>query len=123
MTTMPSLVITLLLLGFTGDFATGGQGNPQAPAPPAPPAAPADAAKSIQLFPEREKVLDLLQNRLQKHADMAGRPSSTVVCGMTVIAADPGIDPKIVHPVPEDAANYKIRRIEPPVCNQPAPGR
>ena len=120
MTTMRWLVITLLLLGVAGDVATEGQRNPQ---PPAQPAAPADAAKSIQLFPEREKALDLLQNRLQKHADMAGRPSSTVVCGMTVIAADPGIDPKIVHPVPEDTASYKIRRIEPPVCNQPAPGR
>ena len=40
-----------------------------------------------------------------------------VVCGMTVIAADPNIDPKMrIEPKPGHT-RYTIRAIAPPVCN------
>ena len=40
-----------------------------------------------------------------------------VVCGMTVIQADPSVDPKFVKQVPGDPASMKIRRIPVPACN------
>jgi hypothetical protein len=40
-----------------------------------------------------------------------------VVCGMTIIPADPTIDPGIVVATPQsDGVTYAIRRITPPVC-------
>ena len=39
-----------------------------------------------------------------------------VVCGMTVIPADPGIDPKFIVPLPDRPTRYTMRLIEPPIC-------
>ena len=47
------------------------------------------------------------------------RPNSTrVVCGMTVIQADPRVDPRIALQVPENGQQHAIRRITPPVCTE-----
>jgi hypothetical protein len=47
------------------------------------------------------------------------RPNSTrVVCGMTVIQADPSVDPRIALQVPENGQRHAIRRIRPPVCTE-----
>ena len=46
------------------------------------------------------------------------RPQATVVCGMLIIPADPSIDPKIAVPINKaPGVEFKIRTIEPPVCN------
>lgn len=39
-----------------------------------------------------------------------------VVCGMTVIPADPSIDPKFTIAPPDRATKYTMRLIEPPIC-------
>ena len=39
-----------------------------------------------------------------------------VVCGMTVIPADPNIDPKIFVERPPDPTRYTMRIVPPPVC-------
>jgi hypothetical protein len=39
-----------------------------------------------------------------------------IVCGMTVIQADPSVDPKMVIPAPPNSDQFRIRRITPPVC-------
>jgi hypothetical protein len=39
-----------------------------------------------------------------------------VVCGMTVIPADPRIDPKFTIAPPDRQTKYTIRAIEPPIC-------
>jgi len=39
------------------------------------------------------------------------------VCGLTMIPADPTIDPKMLFPRKADGVDYKIRVITPPVCN------
>ncbi len=45
------------------------------------------------------------------------RPQPRVVCGMTIVPADPTIDPKIaVKPRPDDTTRYAIRGITPPIC-------
>lgn len=39
-----------------------------------------------------------------------------VVCGMTVIPADPKVDPKMRLEKKADGVDYKLRVIEPPIC-------
>jgi len=39
-----------------------------------------------------------------------------VVCGMTVIPADPSIDPKFVIRRPDTATTYTIRTVQPAIC-------
>lgn len=42
-------------------------------------------------------------------------PRPRVVCGMTIIPADPKIDPKMVIERPRDGVRYTIRAV-PPAC-------
>jgi hypothetical protein len=48
----------------------------------------------------------------------APSPQPTVICGMLMVPADPKIDPKMAIP-PNKAAGveFKIRVMEPPICN------
>jgi hypothetical protein len=41
-----------------------------------------------------------------------------VVCGLRVIPVDPTVDPKMRIAVPDTGIDYKIRRIQPPVCKE-----
>jgi hypothetical protein len=54
------------------------------------------------------------QQRLQATVD-AAKPR--VVCGMTLIPADPKVDPKMVIEPKADQTRYTIRAIDPPICN------
>ena len=40
-----------------------------------------------------------------------------IVCGMTIIPADPTIDPKMLRTPKADGVDYKLRTIDPPICN------
>jgi hypothetical protein len=40
----------------------------------------------------------------------------TVVCGMTVIPADPSIDPGIRFTPPKDTTTFTIRAVQPELC-------
>jgi hypothetical protein len=52
----------------------------------------------------------------------ANDPSKpTVVCGMTLIPANPNIDPKMNVTPKTDGTRYTIRAIEPPICWAPTP--
>jgi hypothetical protein len=59
--------------------------------------------------------------------DWGARPSAeqkstagpTVVCGMTLIPADPKIDPKMKVPVPEGGVARTMRVVPPSVCKAP----
>ena len=42
--------------------------------------------------------------------------SSTVVCGMTIVPANPALDARMVVPVPPNSAKPSIRTITPRVC-------
>ena len=44
--------------------------------------------------------------------------SPRVVCGMTVIQADPSVDPRMVIPRVDDGPRHAIRTITPPVCRE-----
>lgn len=53
----------------------------------------------------------------EAQATQRSKPAPTVVCGMTIIPADPSIDPKMAIAPKKDGIEPKIRAIEPPVCN------
>ena len=52
--------------------------------------------------------------RAQLAQPSTGQPK--VVCGMTVIPADPTIDPKFAIAPPDRATKYTMRLIDPAVC-------
>jgi hypothetical protein len=58
--------------------------------------------------------------RLQAAAELERQAFDTqprVVCGMTVIQADPRIDPKMIHrPAPSSPTTFHIKRIPPTAC-------
>jgi hypothetical protein len=45
-------------------------------------------------------------------------PKPTVVCGLTLMPADPNIDPGIRHDVPEDGPRFLIRSVDPRLCRR-----
>ena len=59
--------------------------------------------------------------------DWGARPSAeqkstagpTVVCGMTLIPADPKVDPKMKVPAPDRGVAYRMRVVPPTVCKAP----
>ena len=80
-------------------------------------AVPAIAAES-RANPYRNlfKPRDLKEvARAQQARQTPARPR--VVCGMTVIPADPAIDPKIAIEPKKDGTRYTIRVVPPAVCN------
>ena len=50
----------------------------------------------------------------------AQRPAQAfrVLCGMTLIPADPKIDAGIRHPMPENGPKFTIQTIPPPACQR-----
>jgi len=64
-----------------------------------------------KLFPT-QSVTNVVESAVPK-ADT--KPS--VVCGMTIIPADPSLDPKMLFPRKADGVDYKLRVITPPTCN------
>jgi hypothetical protein len=62
------------------------------------------------------KAQAALKKAVEEHGTTGAKPR--VVCGMTIIEANPRIDPKMAleAPKPPDV-RYTIRAIDPPVCN------
>ena len=58
---------------------------------------------------------DLLKQAQQQAAQNA--PKRKTVCGMTMIEADPGFDPKMkITPRKDPNVRHTIRAIDPPIC-------
>jgi hypothetical protein len=75
------------------------------------------AAQSVpappNLTPEARRQLELQMREALRTATLAIKPR--VTCGMTVIPADPKIDPKAVKPAP-DHPKGTIRQVPPSTC-------
>jgi len=56
------------------------------------------------------------QEMLKKAVAERAQARPRVVCGMTIIPADPKIDPKMAITPKKDGVEPKIRAIEPPIC-------
>ena len=66
-----------------------------------------------ELFDAREALKQAVRSEAQKL-----EPKSKIVCGMTIIEADPYFDQKMKVTPPKDAnLRYTIRAFNPPVCN------
>jgi hypothetical protein len=64
-----------------------------------------------QLFQSQQALKQALDGQ-------TGTRQPKIVCGMLVVPADPSIDPKMRITPPQDPnVEYKIRAIEPPMCN------
>ena len=55
-----------------------------------------------------------LERATQLAAQLVVRPK--VRCGMTVIPADPKVDPKAIKPVPDQTTQHTIRKVPPAAC-------
>jgi hypothetical protein len=55
-----------------------------------------------------------LELAVKAAARLAIKPN--VVCGMTVVPADPKVDPKVIKPVPDQATKPTIREVAPGAC-------
>ena len=81
--------------------------------------------RSPQLTPndrQREEALRTLREEARSRLQGS---TPKIVCGMTVIPADPAVDPKSVKPAPRDK-KYTMRSVTPPMCGsadvtQPSP--
>ena len=51
--------------------------------------------------------------------DLPVAPNPTVVCGLTLIPADPKVDSAIRHDVPENGPRFSIRSVDPKLCRRP----
>ena len=64
------------------------------------------------------KAQDLLKTALEQQRPAAEKAKRRVVCGMTIIEADPATDPRMVAEAPKSSGiEYKIRAMDPPICN------
>ena len=97
-----------------------GESRPAVTAEPAPSPLFANAQSPYEgAFREEIVQAKRLLRQAMKKVDAA--PKQRIVCGMTVIQADPTIDPKMVLRVPENGPDHKIVRVEPPACHEQAP--
>lgn len=46
-------------------------------------------------------------------------PKSTVVCGMTLVPADPKVDPKMRKAAPDAGVTFTLRAVPPAICRAP----
>ena len=51
--------------------------------------------------------------------DQQAAPKSTVVCGMTLVPADPTVDPKMRAEVPARGVSFTMRAVPPTICKAP----
>jgi hypothetical protein len=52
-------------------------------------------------------------------ADQKSTPKPTVVCGTTLVPADPKVDPKIRKAVPDAGVTFTLRAVPPAICKTP----
>ena len=57
--------------------------------------------------------------RLNQPSDVRLPQKPTVVCGLTLIPADPNVDPAIRQDVPEDGPRFTIQSVDPKICRRP----
>jgi len=61
---------------------------------------------------------EVQRRQLERAAQAAARliRKPTITCGMTVVPADPKVDPKVIAPAPDRGTTHTIRPVPPAVC-------
>lgn len=83
-------------------------------------AAPAMAGQYAPNKSNPYRNLFAAQNALTKAVESVTPKADvkpTVVCGMTMVPADPAIDPKMLVPRKADGVDYQLRAVTPAICN------
>ena len=120
MTSVP-LALPVLGLFFLQTPEQGKQPREHAPLIDLSPSTPQATSPTVPDKKPFGNLFEQAQERAARQAHQAllnQKPETKIVCGMVVIQADPGIDPKILVPPPVDAGTSKIRRIVPPACTE-----
>ena len=53
-------------------------------------------------------------------ADKNSTAKPTVVCGMTLVPADPKVDARMMRvPAPDSGVTFTLRSVQPPICKTP----
>ena len=111
-----SIVVGVLgvcsLSGF--DSRADAQNTPSAPFGPALPARPLFADPQTPPNDQRELLRDVM-SRLQREAESRLGTKPKVVCGTTVIPAQPAVDPKSILKMPE-GRKFTMRSVRPQLC-------
>jgi hypothetical protein len=117
------------LAGATGAADTGSLSGLQAaraqPFLEAPDSAPPEAVANPLAKPSKDpygKLFRLRQRPLDSPAAPPGQGSAAlnmrVVCGLTIVQADPAIDRGFAVKAPDTTTEFKLRKIAPPVCRE-----
>ena len=105
-------LLVALAVSFSSAQPVFGDGTAsQQPSPQPAPMRRVDPYKKLFQQPPLDQTA-----RAERRADAAASTAPRVVCGMTVIPADPNIDPKMIIRRPPDDTRYTIRVIPPPLC-------
>lgn len=72
------------------------------------------SAQSVLPGAASPQLRQQLEQAAQAAARLAMKPK--VTCGMTVIPADPNVDPKAIKPVPGGTTKHTIRKLPPAAC-------
>jgi hypothetical protein len=120
------MIIPLLFAAFTGALAPS---SVVAARPSSGVSAPAKATASQGASPRGSRKTNPFGNLFgakptprssppAQQAQWSSAQKRTVVCGMTVLPADPTIDPKIRVSAPRSGVRFTIRSVQPPVCQK-----
>jgi hypothetical protein len=112
-----AVLASLILLGWTGGRASA-QGPGRSPGPAAPAIERSAKQTPAALFAKQLTLFEKVKLQLRQSTPHAvPAPKDRIVCGMKVLQADPSVDSKMILRAPATGVDMKIRRIEPPVCN------
>ena len=79
---------------------------------------PRPSARFGALRPSESNPYNKLFEPLKGRSTEAPVKTPKVACGMTIIPADPAIDPKMAIPPPQNRnLSYTMRSIDPPHCS------
>jgi hypothetical protein len=63
---------------------------------------------------EQRRQLELAERLARAAVKMSRTPK--IVCGTTIIPADPKVDPKAIKPAPDSATYFRMRPVTPKIC-------
>ena len=76
------------------------------------------ATQGGKAVPKGQSPLTQQQLEALARQQLEQKASRTVVCGMTIVTADPKIDPGIKHVVPDNGVTFTLKTVQPTVCQK-----
>jgi hypothetical protein len=86
------------------------------------PAAAQDFKPSANLFEQKKpsQKPPKIDWNWRPPADKNSTAKPTVVCGLTLVPADPKVDARMMRvPAPDSGVTFTLRSVQPPICKTP----